>query len=155
MNFYGHVRATNDMDLVVQIAPVIAKKLYELFQHDFYIDLAAVQEAIQRRSMFNIIDHATIFKADLIIAPDDALTEQQFARRRCFTIGERSLYVISPEDLILAKLEWSRESESTMQENDITNLLRTMRESLDMNYLRQWATKRRLLVRLERLYAQK
>ncbi len=153
LNFYGHVRATNDIDLVVQIAPTAAKRVYDLFKNDFYISLEAMQDAIQQRAMFNIIDNASIFKVDLIIARDDAVTEQQFQRRRCLTLGERQIYVIAPEDLILAKLDWSRDSQSQLQENDIKNILRSCAAELDATYLRQWADTLRVRERLEQLYA--
>lgn len=155
LNFYGQVRATNDIDIVIQMAPAAAQRVYDLFQDRFYVSLEAIQEALQHGTMFNIIDNTTVFKVDLIIAQDNARTEQQFLRSRVITVGDHMVSVIAPEDLILAKLEWARDSGSTMQARDILNILRTLGDALDMPYLRQWADRQKVRERLEELYAQR
>ena len=46
--------------------------------------------------------------------------------------------VVSPEDLILSKLEWSKDSGSELQNNDVHVLLSSV-ENLDQEYLEKWA----------------
>ena len=45
---------------------------------------------------------------------------------------------MSPEDLILSKLDWAKESRSQMQLDDVRNLLRSV-QGLDTEYLNRWA----------------
>ena len=45
---------------------------------------------------------------------------------------------VSPEDLILSKLDWAKESRSQMQLDDVRNLLRSV-QGLDTEYLNRWA----------------
>ena len=45
--------------------------------------------------------------------------------------------ITSPEDLILSKLFWAKESFSEMQIQDVKNLMRTVPD-LDVNYIEKW-----------------
>ena len=152
LNVYGHARATNDMDIVVQISDQNVQKLFRLFEKDFYVSQEAIKEAVANESLFNIIDNETVFKVDLIVAKKDSFSKQQFDRRREIKIGNRTIFVISPEDLILSKLEWSQESLSEIQENDIKNIMRVLDKGLDKKYLETWASARGLKERLKKIY---
>lgn len=153
LNCYGQTRATNDIDIVILVAVADADRLYTLFVNDFYVSRDAVREACATAGMFNVIDNASVFKVDFIVAKSSAMASQQFGRRQRIPIGNRDVCVITPEDLILAKLEWSRESGSEMQERDIQNVMRSTGSRLDVAYLKQWAAQCGCLDRLERLYA--
>ncbi|MBI4211774.1 MAG: hypothetical protein HY540_03970 [Deltaproteobacteria bacterium] len=153
LNFYGHPRATNDFDIVITIQRFQKKNFVDLFQPDFYISEEAVEDAMTHHSLFNVIDNESIFKVDFIIKKNDILSNQQFQRRSLKALGALNAYVISPEDLILAKLEWSAESLSEMQERDIRGLLRLLSSALDHEYLEKWADHIGQLDRLRSLYA--
>jgi hypothetical protein len=60
-----------------------------------------------------------------------------FARRRRVRLGDENISVISPEDLIIAKLIGASDSRSEMQFRDIGRLLE--RTDLDMSYIEQTA----------------
>jgi hypothetical protein len=49
-------------------------------------------------------------KADLIIDRDTEFDGSRFARQRRLCAGSVDVWVISPEDLILSKLDWARDS---------------------------------------------
>ncbi len=153
LNFYGHIRATNDIDIVIQIKPSDVESILNLFESDFYVTREAVQEAVDREGMFNVIDSESVFKVDFIVAKKDPYSRQQFERRRSVRVKANDIRVISPEDLILSKLDWSRESLSEMQENDIRNIIRISGETLDKDYLLKWAGVKGLQKRLEKIYA--
>lgn len=46
------------------------------------------------------------------------------------------VYVVSPEDLVLAKINWIQEYQSAQQITDITNLLEIT--NLDCDYILRW-----------------
>lgn len=152
LNFYGHPRATNDFDIVVEVRSHHKKQLLDLFSADFYIDGQAIDDALAHESLFNVIDNESIFKIDFIIKKNDALAEQQFSRRQTKELADVKAYVISPEDLIIAKLQWSAESLSEMQERDIKNMLRLLAKELDYAYLEKWAASLGQLERLRSMY---
>lgn len=153
LNFYGHIRATNDIDIVIQVGPTDASRIYQLFREDCYINEDSVTKAIAQKGLFNIIDNEDVFKVDFIVAKDNAYANIQFERRHKINIDEkRVLCVIAPEDLIISKLEWSQKSLSEMQENDIRNILKISADSLDKLYLDTWAERQGVKERLEQIY---
>ncbi len=58
----GQPRLTNDADLTVEPFPSKEDRLCGSFDADYYVSLPAVQDAIQRRSSFNIIHTPTASK---------------------------------------------------------------------------------------------
>jgi hypothetical protein len=57
------------------------------------------------------------------------------------TDPEQGVYVVSPEDIILTKLEWYRSGGevSDNQWRDILGVLKTRAGELDLDHLRKWA----------------
>jgi len=138
-SLHGEPRATNDIDLI--IAPNVAQlnTFIQSLSEGYYISPEAAQEAFTNRSMFNVIDHQTGWKADLIIRKDREYSQEEFKRRITANILGVEVTVISPEDAILSKLEWSRESESELQFRDALGVAVVQWERLDKEYLQKWA----------------
>ncbi len=65
-------RMTRDIDVVVEVEGADARRLTGLFAEDCVIDEDAVQDAIARRGMFNVIHAEWIVKADFIVRKDTA-----------------------------------------------------------------------------------
>ena len=139
-NFYTTPRMTRDIDIVVEIRETDTERLVTLFSDDFYIDSTAIKNAFQKTGMFNIIHQEAVIKIDFIIRKDSEYRQVEFRRRLTVMFEDRKISVVSPEDLILSKLDWARESLSEMQIKDVKNLLRTVPD-LDRPYLKQWATR--------------
>ncbi len=60
-------RATRDFDFVVMIKNEDADLFVQNFKTGYYCDEDAIKDAIMHSGMFNIIDHASGFKADFIV----------------------------------------------------------------------------------------
>ena len=80
----------------------------------------------------------------------------QLERRRRSVITtdpEQSIFVTSPEDVILSKLEWYRMGGevSDRQWRDILGVLKTRAGELDLTYLHQWAKELKVNDLLERI----
>ncbi len=109
---HGQARATQDIDIVIdplesQIGPLVdLLTRQDPGDAELYVDDA--HAAWQHRSQFNVIDPATAWKVDLIVRKDRPYSQVEMERRQPATIEGVSLYVVSPEDSILSKLEWSR-----------------------------------------------
>ena len=73
--------------------------------------------------MFNIIHNEWMVKADFIVRGDEEYRKLEFKRRRRFDIEGTLIWVIAPEDLILSKLGWSKESSSALQQRDVQGLM--------------------------------
>jgi len=53
-------------------------------------------------------------------------------------LQDLALFVASAEDVIIAKLEWSKLAQSHRQVEDVAGILRMRWESLDHSYLEKW-----------------
>jgi hypothetical protein len=141
---HGRIRTTMDVDIIAdlkaeQVAPLVA-----LLGDEFYTDPQTMQTAIARRGSFNLIHLATMFKVDIFIIKDRSFDRQQIARRQPQVLAppDHIAYVTSPEDVILAKLEWYRlgGEVSERQWQDIQGILDVQGERLDGDYLQEWAS---------------
>jgi hypothetical protein len=135
-NYYSVPRMTRDIDLVVELSAGDAGRVCALFEDDFYVDPNAVREAIARRGTFNLIHTALVLKVDCVVRKDTEYHREEFRRRRRVEIGERQAFLVAPEDLIISKLDWARESRSEVQLADVRNLVRSA--ELDRAYLGRW-----------------
>ena len=146
-NFYATPRMTRDIDLVVELGETDIGRVVAIFQDDYYIDRDMVEQAVKTRSMFNMINNASVVKVDCVVRKDSVYRREEFSRRRRVIVDGESVTIVAPEDLILSKLEWAKESRSQMQLDDVRNLLRSV-QSLDHAYLDRWVDR----LGLARLY---
>ncbi len=155
----GFSRATADADIVADLRTEHIAPLFEALKDECYIDDQAMRRAVSMRRMFNLIHLDTLFKVDIYIPKEDEFVRQQFqrVRRETFLPGEAGgAYVSSPEDTVLAKLQWHRRGGgvSERQLSDVLGVLKVQRERLDLTYLREWAERLAVLDLLEELLAE-
>lgn len=153
---YGMIRTTQDSDIVAEMRPEHVKPFAASLQHEFFIDEELITESIQRNSSFNIIHRDTMFKVDVFIPRPWPFVKSQLARaqRQSFSLETvRSANFASPEDTILAKLEWYRMGGevSDRQWRDVLGVLKTRAGELDLAYLRKWAIELKISDLLERV----
>lgn len=156
---HGVYRATADADIVADMRADDVGPLVELLGPNFYIDADAIREAIAARRSFNAIHFETMFKVDIYILKGRPFDHAQLARRAAEVVDsahERTAYVASAEDTVLAKLEWYRlgGGVSDRQWSDIVGVLRVQGQALDRAYLRAWATELGLMDMLQRALAE-
>ncbi|MEW6202821.1 MAG: hypothetical protein AB1546_12650 [bacterium] len=137
--FYGKPRMTHDVDVLVDIDPSSADRIKESFKDEFYISEDAIKEAINNRSMFNIVHHESGIKIDFWVLEDNDYDIQRFKRRQKHKVGGIVMFFSSPEDLILKKLLWYKKSEIEKHLDDAYGILRLQHERLDYEYLNKWA----------------
>ena len=137
-NFYTVPRMTRDIDLVLELSERDVDRVTGLFQHEYYIDRDMVQRAVQDHAMYNMIHNVRVIKVDCVVRKDTEYRRTEFARRRTVTIEGQPVWIVAPEDLILSKLDWAKESRSQLHLDDVRNLLSTV-QKLDTVYLNRWA----------------
>lgn len=138
----GEPRATNDIDLVVDLGPDRIAELAVALGPAFDCDAAALGRAARERSSWNLIYLPTITKVDLFFLRDAPFDREEFARRRPVEVRPgRSIQVKSPDDTVLRKLLWYRAGgeASDRQWRDVVGVLRHSRDRLDDAYLDTWA----------------
>ena len=109
---------------------------------EFYVSLAAAQDAVRQRKQFNVIHSTSGLKIDFMVARDDEWGRTQLARRRKIelTPGQQA-FVAAPEDVILGKLLYYREGQSDKHLRDIAAMLHTSGDQIDRDDVSAWATK--------------
>ncbi|MCY7305141.1 MAG: hypothetical protein LH632_03135 [Rhodoferax sp.] len=135
-SYYARPRMTRDIDLVVELQAAQARKLIYGLGDDYHANAVAIIAALQDARPWNIVHLPSMVKIDLIPRKDTEYRRTEFARRRRVELAGVSLWIVEIEDLILSKLEWSRESRSEQQRRDVALLLEA---GLDRAYLRLWA----------------
>jgi hypothetical protein len=138
MSIYAQPRMTRDIDLVVELSSGDVSRLTALFAAEFYLDEETIAEETRRRGMFNLIHSTLIAKVDFVVRKDDPYRIEEFRRRRRLRLDDLDLWVVAPEDLILSKLVWAKDSRSETQRNDVRNLFACV-AVLDEAYLDRWA----------------
>ncbi len=155
-SLHGVMRSTLDVDIVADMHPKHIQPLVAALSNEFYADDEMMRDAIEHRSSFNLIHYETAFKADIFICKPRTFDQMQLGRRRTSVIStdpEQSVYVTSPEDTILAKLEWYRMGGevSDRQWRDVLGVLKTRSGELDLDYLHKWAKELKVSDLLERV----
>jgi len=138
-SFHGQPRATNDADIVIDPTKEQLLSFVDSLGADYYVSRDGALESLENHSRFNVIDVQAGWKADLIIRKNRAFSEQEFARRNRADLMGMNLFIVSPEDSILSKLEWSKGRESQAQFNDARSVLVVQWDRLDFDYLKKWA----------------
>lgn len=142
---YGVARATLDVDLVARLTLEHVAPFVEILEPDYYVNAAMISDAIRRQSCFNVIHMATMFKVDVFAVKSRAYDRVALERIRKDTLDlenpDNQLYLASPEDVILNKLEWFRlgDEVSERQWQDVIGVLAVQGSLLDREYLSLWA----------------
>ena len=64
---HGEPRSTNDVNVIATLSVDQARALVEGLHETFYGDQAAAEEAVRRRTSFNLIDQVTFIKVDVLV----------------------------------------------------------------------------------------
>lgn len=132
-------RSTRDLDIVIAPSRVQLLALIREFPSDrYYADEQQALHALANRSQFNVIDYATGWKTDFIIAQDSEYGGLALGRRMCIDIAGTEVYVAAPEDVILAKLQWAKQGGSDRQLQDVAGIVTTQGDKLDFSYIEHW-----------------
>ena len=68
---------------------------FPIFQADFYIDRDAVQAAIHRKSMFNIIHTDSVLKVDFVVRKESEYRRKEFSRRRQVSVEGHAFHIVA------------------------------------------------------------
>lgn len=139
MAYYATPRATQDLDIVVESSGTrLVELASRLSDSGFYVSEDAVREATDREGQFNAIDPETGWKVDFIIRKTRPFSVEEFRRRRRAEVLGVDLSLATPEDLVIAKLEWAKMGGSVMQLRDVRSILRARGGGLDRDYVERW-----------------
>ena len=139
--YYGEPRFTRDIDIVADIKPEQVDAFAAFFPADeFYCDKDMIREEINQRGQFNIIHSASGLKIDIILTKPTEFSRTEFPRRRKSAIfSDQEGSFASPEDVIIKKMEFYKESGHEKHLRDITGILKVSGDAVDHEYISRWA----------------
>jgi hypothetical protein len=139
-------RATRDIDIIIfPDRDQLTRFVKSLPASSYHADLEDAIDSLRRRSQFNVIDYATGWKVDFIIPPFEEFNIEEFERRQIVQVGDLQLSVVSPEDIVIAKLLWARAGQSERQLEDAATVVRFQAERLDRSYVERWVRRLELV----------
>ncbi len=139
---YGEPRMTNDMDIVLDIHVEDAERIETLFPLEGYYcpPIEVLKAEIVARGQFNLLDHDSGLKIDIVVRKQSPHSIEEFRRRKKMAFSKNfSAYIASPEDIIIKKLEFYRLGGSEKHIGDIRGILANT--SIDKEYLDSWIQK--------------
>ena len=153
---YGIARATLDVDLVSNLQSYQVNLLVEKLKPAYFIDSGMILDAIKTRSSFNIIHLDSMMKIDVFILIDKPYPQKAFERKRIDTFDDEAdsikMYLCSPEDIILNKLEWYKAGNQVSERQwlDVLGVIKVQGDSLELEYIKLWAKELNVLDLLEK-----
>lgn len=136
MSLYTLPRSTRDYDFVVHLQKKDIPFLTQEFSKDYYINEESIHDALRKKGMFNIIDHKSGYKTDFVLLKGEPFRLLEFSRRKRMKLMDMYIYVVTAEDLLISKLIWIQDLQSSIQKEDIKLLSKA--ENLDWDYLNKW-----------------
>jgi len=147
-SFHGIARATQDLDLVVELPASRVPDLYQAVSPHFYADQETMLDAIRTGRSFNLIHLDSGFKFDFFVAGRHPLGRDQLIHRKRVStalLGGDPLEasIVLAEDIVLAKLLWYREGGEASERhwNDLVSLVEVQKDKADRPYLQAQAAR--------------
>lgn len=138
-SYHGHPRSTFDIDIVVDADEETMCRFAKSLGVGCFVSEDSIRQAVRSRTLFNIIDETSGYKADFIVRKERLFSRTEFSRRIKVNMLDRTLEIATPEDIILSKTEWSKLGSSERQWSDALQIARIQGNNLDLAYIEKWA----------------
>ena len=141
---WGRPRFTADIDIAIELKISDIDKLKDALTalgKANYIDKNMMKDAIAHNGEFNFIHGESGVKVDFWVLKNEQFEMSRMERKIKKKINEQPVYFISPEDLIISKLQWRQISPSSRHMEDIESILKISGDILDKKYLNSWIEK--------------
>jgi hypothetical protein len=141
---YVKAQAVQGIEVVSDIKFSQVPALVVQLENTYDVKEIALRAAIEHRGSFRLVHHDTLQKIDVALSAYRAYSrvKQGGAQRHALEQGSRAFYVASPEDTILTLLERYNGGVQRFQRlwEAIVEILVMRGNTLDLAYLRVWAT---------------
>jgi len=147
---WGQPRVTQDLDLLLEIDAGQIDSFFATARSDGYRVEDDARELLEGGFVRLLPPEGTPPVALDILRADTPLHLEALTRSRSFVLGDDTVPVLAPEDLILLKLIAFRPKDTF----DLETVITASRDTLDTVYLRRWADRLHLRERLEAFLAE-
>lgn len=139
-SYHGRPRSTHDADVVIDpTAYQLEELVTSIDAAGYYVDRDGATRAWRARKQFNVIEKQHASKIDLIVRRERPFSEEEFRRRTQVDLPfAKDVWIVSPEDAIVSKLEWARAAgDSDRQLADAAGVL-ALNPDIDRAYVERW-----------------
>lgn len=156
-SLHGDPRATNDADIVAELALSDAERLQKELGARFYVDREDFQFAVTRERSFNLIDEIELAKVDVFCVRNSGYQAEALVRAVKLPLEPDDPFtqvaVASAEDVIVSKLRWYHLGGETSdrQWRDLLGVMSAQSGRIDLAYVKRWTEHFGLSGLLERL----
>jgi hypothetical protein len=154
---YVKTQAVQGIEVVADIKFSQVPALIVQLEKTYDVKEIAMRAAIEHRGSFRLVHHDTLQKIDIALPAYRAYSQvkQEQAQRHALEQGSRAFYVASPEDTILTLLERYNGGVQRFHRHweAIVEILALRGSTLDLAYLRLWATSLDIALLLEQALA--
>ncbi|MFN0135917.1 MAG: DUF6036 family nucleotidyltransferase [Phycisphaerae bacterium] len=140
-NYYGIARATRDADFVVQADPATVLAALRGLGSPFILEPQLSFETVTCTTRHILQLENTSFKVEVFYVSDDEHDRMRFARRVEIESLGTTLYLPTPEDVIITKLRWNEQGARKKDLEDARVVISVQGDSLDWNYIESWCAK--------------
>lgn len=91
---------------------------------------------MSRRYVADVV--GTPFKIEFFLLNDDPHNQERFRRRRQITLLDRQVWLPTPEDVIVTKLNWSHRIHRPKDWEDIRDVIAVQGDRIDWDYVHRW-----------------
>ena len=134
---HGEPFQSQDVDIALRMSVQQARIVEGRLPQRFYRSAERLEEVAREGGMANLIDTDTSLKVDLCVLGPGQFYNGVLLRRTLtpFGPGAPDFYTVTPEDIILMKLDWRRDTKSQKQWDNALGVVRVKGVSLDWKYL--------------------
>ena len=152
-SIHGEPLMSEDVDIVVNMTPEQARRLALKLPRRLYFTEEMLVDAARNHRMANLVDLDSHLKMDLSVMPPSHFRQDVLSRARPTSFGADApeFCTVTPEDVILMKLEWRKETQSAKQWENALSVVRVKGNALDWAYLFEGAERLGVLDDLRRL----
>jgi hypothetical protein len=137
-NVYGIPRSTQDADFVIALGHMSIAELSRRLAPSIRIDpqLSFETVTMTRRYVAELV--GTPFKIEFFLLSGDAHDQERFRRRQLVPTLNAQVWLPTPEDVIVTKLQWALLANRTKDRDDARDVIAVQRDQIDWDYVHHW-----------------
>lgn len=137
-NIYSIPRATKDVDFVLRAEPGQFSQLMATLGPDFVRDPQIQFETVTGTKKILVEEKESGFEIEFFELSSEPHDQERFARRRRLEVFGREAWVLTPEDVLVTKINWIHRAGRKKDVPDVENVIAIQRDSLDWAYIEKW-----------------
>lgn len=149
-NVYGIDRATKDVDIVIELGEASILRLGPHLPPNIRLDPQMTFETVTMTRRFIAHIQGSPFEIEFFLVGNDPHDVERFRRRTPAPYLDRTVFLPTPEDVIITKLRWARPKDL----DDVRNVIAVQGdENLDWPYIHAWCAQHDTREALDRIRA--